>query len=323
MYRGRTSVAMAAPVTKSQLASSAPHFRRRALLAVAAFVALGPVAGAWAGSTPRTRYSKGLLWRVARRGTPDSYVFGTMHRADPRVAEPSATVMEALSRSRTFVMEIVVDAMMAPGAFDLEELPDKGRLEPLIGPEAYAQARLILVERGLSERVIARMKPWAAMLAVASAATRDADVALDSRLLAAARRARLRVLALESVDEQIAAFDAIPLESQVALLKHALEHRAALEAENEAMTRAWLKGDLATLAHFPSRMDSEFPGIARHYDALVRHVIHNRTILMQYRLAMPLQAGRAFVAVGALHLQGEKGLLALIEQDGYRPTRIA
>ncbi|MGB8435032.1 MAG: TraB/GumN family protein, partial [Burkholderiales bacterium] len=178
-------------------------------------------------------------------------------------------------------------------------------------------------ERGLSEPVIARMKPWVAMLAVASSGAQDASLTLDSRLLSAARHARLRVEALESIEEQVAAFDAIPLASQIALLRHALEHRAALEAENETMTQAWLEGDLAALAHFPSRMDSENPGVARHYNELMRHVIHDRTVLMHFRLATPLRTGRAFVAIGALHLQGEKGLLALLERDGFRPTRIA
>jgi uncharacterized protein YbaP (TraB family) len=314
---------MLAPVIDTALAARDPQSRRRALLTIASLAALGAFGGAWAGSTPRTRYSKGLLWRISRSDTPDSFVFGTMHRADPRVAEPSAAVLQALSQSRIFVMEVAVDAIVAPGMFDQEELPDDGKLEPLIGAEAYGQARRILIERGVSERAIARMKPWVAMLAVASSGAQDASLTLDSRLLAAARRARLRVEALELVEEQIAAFDSIPLASQIALLKHALEHRAALEAENETMTRAWLEGDLAALAHFPSRMDSENPGVARHYDELMRHVIHDRTILMHYRLAMPLRSGRAFVAIGALHLQGEKGLLALLELDGFRPTRIA
>jgi uncharacterized protein YbaP (TraB family) len=30
-----------------------------------------------------------------------------------------------------------------------------------------------------------------------------------------------------------------------------------------------------------------------------------------------LKGGKAFVAVGALHLPGEKGLLNLLEQQGY------
>ncbi|MCG6873886.1 MAG: TraB/GumN family protein [Betaproteobacteria bacterium] len=296
---------------------------RRALLAAAAAATVfGAVGRGWAGAGSRKRYDKGLLWRVEKDGAPPSYIFGTIHLADPRVAEPSAAVLGELSRSRTFVMELAVDAFVDPSVFDSEQLAEGSKIESLIGAEAYAQMQRLLVERGMSERVIARMKPWAAMLAVASSGSRDASLALDSRLLAAARRAHLRIEALELVEEQIASFDAIPLASQVALLKHALAHRAALEAENETMIRAWLEGDLAELIHFPSRMDSENPGIARHYDELVRHLVYDRTILMHHRLALPLRTGRIFVAVGALHLQGEKGLLALIERDDYRVTRI-
>ncbi len=302
-----------------------PDPRRRALLTLMTFAASAaniPFARAWAGQTPHNAFDVGLLWRITRDGTPDSHVFGTIHLADARVAEPSAAVLAALSGSRTFAMEVAIDAMAASGVFDLEQLADEGMLEPLIGAEAYAQTRRILVGRGVPERVVARLKPWAAMLAVASAGTGDAALALDSRLLAAARRAHLRVRALESVEEQVASFDSVPVASQVALLKHALAHRDALEVENETMIRAWLAGDLAALVRFPARMNSRNPGVEQHYDELLRHLVHNRTVLLHYRLAQPLRTGRTFVAVGAMHLQGEKGLLSLIEEDGYRATRI-
>jgi uncharacterized protein YbaP (TraB family) len=35
-----------------------------------------------------------------------------------------------------------------------------------------------------------------------------------------------------------------------------------------------------------------------------------------------LRRGRAFVAVGALHLYGERGVLALLDEDGYRAERV-
>ncbi len=296
---------------------------RRTLLAAGACALFGRIGIVRAGAGSLHRFDSGLLWRVERDGAPDSYVFGTIHLADARVAEPSAAVLAALSRSRVLAMEVAVDAVVAPSTFDQEELADGRKLESIIGADAYARTRRVLLERGLSERAIARMKPWAAMMAVASTSgPQDGSLALDARLLAAARRAHLRVESLELVDEQIASFDAVPVESQVALLKHALDHPEALEAEKENMIKAWLKGDLAALMHFPSRMDSVNPGVVRHYDQLIRHIVYDRTILMHHRLAMPLRSGRMFVAVGALHLQGMKGLLALIEEDGFRVTRM-
>ena len=296
--------------------------RRRALLALAACSMLGRGGLARAGAGSLRRFDHGLLWRVERDGTPDSYVFGTIHVTDPRVAEPKAIVLAALSRSRVFAAEVAVDANVAPSTFEQEQLAEGRNLESLVGADTYARTRRVLTARGMPEGAIARMKPWAAMMAVASAAPHDAGLALDARLLAAARRARLRVQALELIDEQIASFDAVPVESQVALLRHALEHPEALEAEHEAMIQAWLEADLAALVHFPARMDSVNPGVVRHYDQLVRHIVYDRTVLMHHRLAMPLRDGRVFVAVGALHLQGMKGLLALIEEDGYRVTRM-
>jgi hypothetical protein len=35
-----------------------------------------------------------------------------------------------------------------------------------------------------------------------------------------------------------------------------------------------------------------------------------------------LDAGGAFVAVGALHLYGDRGILSLLRQQGYRITRV-
>jgi len=146
---------------------------------------------------------------------------------------------------------------------------------------------------------------------------------LPTGLLVAMAKARgMRMMSLELVDEQIAAFDAVPVDSQVAMLKHALAHRDALVAMVEPTIDAWLRGDLATLAKLPDQAGHQFPGMAVHYRAFAKHVIDGRTALMHYRLFIPLREGRVFTAVGATHLYGKRGLLALIQQDGYRVTKV-
>lgn len=309
------------------VASRPPDSGRRVLLAGAA----AAVAMSWtrvgafvADGAPEaaTRFEQGLLWRLSRDGVSDSHVFGTIHVTDPRVAEPPAAALDALAAARSFAMELVVDQVVDDRLFELEELPDGRRLEPLIGSGAFARVRALLSGQGTPERAIERMKPWVAMMAVARTGARDASPALDRLLLAAARARRLRLLPLESLEEQVASFDTVPLATQIALLMHVLDNRDVLEGETESTIRAWLAGNLAELARFPERMDRRFPGLGAHYRELVRHLIHNRTVLMHYRLGVPLRAGRVFVAIGALHLQGAKGLLAMLESDGYRVDRV-
>ncbi len=265
-------------------------------------------------------FTAGLLWRVAKAGGPESFVFGTIHVADPRVgiAKP---VADALARSRTLALELG-GGVAGAEVFELEQFRDGQRLQPLIGDEAFARVRVELAAQDVPGPVIDRLKPWAAMIKVARSAPRGEEASLDRQLLTIGRARGLKVEPLESVEEQIAAFDAIPIASQVAVLKHALADREALETGVEATVDAWLRRDLAQLARISDRMGERFPGMGEHYRRLTRHIVHDRTILMHHRLIMPLRSGRVFVAVGALHLYGDKGLLALIARDGYRVTRL-
>ena len=145
---------------------------------------------------------------------------------------------------------------------------------------------------------------------------------LDQKLLALAREHGLRVLGLESIEEQISAFDKIPLKTQVELLRHALAHRDELAALLEPTIEAWLRRDLAGIHAGTDRIGRRYPEMAEHYRILFKTVVENRSAVMAHRLFMPLREGRAFVAVGANHLYGPDGNLALIERQGYRVERI-
>jgi uncharacterized protein YbaP (TraB family) len=105
-------------------------------------------------------------------------------------------------------------------------------------------------------------------------------------------------------------------------LRHALAHRDELAALLEPTIEAWLKRDLAGIHAGPDRIGRRYPEMAEHYRILFKTVVENRSIAMAHRLFMPFREGRAFVAVGASHLYGPDGILALIERQGYRVERL-
>jgi len=294
---------------------------RRVLVAVALTAALALETAA--ARAAKQEFDVGLLWRISKPGVKDSYVFGTIHLPDARVNAVPKPVDDALTASRTLAIELVPGAIADARVFDLELLEDGRTLESLIGREALVRVRERLGPQAIPEPVLARLKPWAVLVKLGPTSARDGDRGLDQRLLAVARARRMQLAPLELPEEQIAAFDAVPMDSQVALLKHALDHRDALDAAVAPTIDAWLRGDLAGLARIGDRMGERFPGMGSHYRELTKHIVHNRTILMHHRLALPLRGGRVFVAVGAMHLYGSKGLLALLQRDGYRVTRIA
>lgn len=286
-------------------------------------VALGLVVTAAAAATDDVpTYDHGRLWRVSRTGVADSYVLGTIHIADERVASIPPPVAEALARSRTLYMEVVPGPAPAEFMDGFEVLPDGARLEPLIGSAAYSLLHDELARQGMRDATIATLKPWAAMLRITQLPSVPGARSLDENLYAAARSRRMNTWSLESAEEQSYSFDAVPLDTQVALLEHILARRDLPLAESEAAIADWLGGDLGALARLPFRAGQRFPALRVHYERLVSHIIHDRTALLHHRLFFPLRSGRAFIAVGAAHLQGRLGLLAMLRRDGYRVTLV-
>lgn len=291
------------------------------LLQRSVLIALSLLVAVAAPSSAGDPYANGRLWRISKSGVADSYVLGTIHVADRRIATVTAPVAAALAHARLFAVELVPEAA-DPATSEFEQLENNARLEPLLGATAFAAVRARLIQQGVTEPVVERLKPWAAMLKLSRTAPQPAQASLDDSLFVAARVRRLQILPLELLEEQISAFDTVPLPTQVALLTHVLEHRDALTANVESTIAAWLDGDLAALARISERSAQQFPHLREHYDQLTRHLIVDRTALMHHRLFMPLRKGRVFVAIGALHLYGENGLLALLSADGYRVRKL-
>jgi uncharacterized protein YbaP (TraB family) len=294
-------------------------------LGIPAILAMALLALPAAAAEPRVGvepFSRGVLWRVSKPGVAASHVFGTIHVADPRVLLIPDAVHQALAQARSFVLEIDTDGSTEARFSEAAQFEDGRSLEPLIGAEAYAQVLAGLRERNVPEAIIARLKPWAALANLTVTPADYASITLDQKLRELARARRLPVYGLEGIEEQIAVFDGIPLDTQVALLRHGLAERDYFVGLIEPTIRAWLSRDLAGLHAVQQRTLARFPAMAGHYRTLSRHIVDNRSVVMAHRLFTPLRKGRAFVAIGADHLYGGKGVLQLLRRQGYRVARV-
>jgi len=285
--------------------------RRQLLLGAAA-----AAAPAWA----TVRYERGLLWRLTKDGKT-SHVFGTIHDADARVAVPPSPAEEAFARSRTLLVEFLPDAYSRERFTEAALFTDRQTLEEKIGAHDFARVLEQLAPTGLERDVVAKLKPWGALINLRHAVA-DAPESLDARLVGQARGRRLAVFQMEGVDEQIFAFDECPMETQVALLKHALAHREELMALEDETIRAYLARDLDGIWRLRERFIARYPEVAAHQAVMTKRLLYDRSVVMAYRMQSELRRGSAFVAVGALHLHGEKGVLALLQEDGFRAARV-
>lgn len=260
------------------------------------------------------KYNRGLLWRIERDGVKPSYLFGTLHSDDPRVLALAPPVREAFDRARTFTMEAVVDADALAQLAQRMFYQDGRTLAGVAGDEIYRRARQALADQGLPDVGVERQKPWVVVMMLSMPRPRG-GMFLDIALQTQAAEQNKPIFGLETMAEQVAVFDDLPSADQVALLKDTLDNHKQLRAQIEALTERYLARDLAGILQLA---DAYRPADSRVYDAVMRRLLTDRNLKMAERVRPRLAEGNAFIAVGAGHLAGPEGLLALLERAGYR-----
>jgi uncharacterized protein YbaP (TraB family) len=268
------------------------------------------------------RFDRGLLWQVEKQGVAPSHVYGTIHVADPRLAELPAIVRQRFDTAKSLMLEFVPDAYSRERFLEAAMFLDRQTLAEKIGREDFERAVEHLGPIGLAREVVNKLKPWGVLLNLRNPKRADQGAPLDSQLAELARARRLPLDQIEGVEEQIFTFDEFPMESQVALLKHSLAHRDELAELAERTLEAYLAGDLAAIWRLREQFVARHPQIAAHQAVMTKRVVHDRSVVMAFRMQRQLRRGEAFVALGALHLYGEKGVLALLDADGYRAERV-
>lgn len=281
----------------------------------------GLACAALPASAREQRFSRGLLWRIAHAGSEPSHVYGTIHDGDASVAALPAPALAAFARSSTLMVEFVADPYSAERFTEAAMFADGHTLEEMIGAEDFARALDALSPIGLARDVVNKLKPWGALINLRQPGL-SALPSMDRGLLAQARARRMAVDQMEDVEEQIFAFDECPMASQVALLKHSLAHREELVGLAERTRLAYLARDLEAIWRLRDEYIARYPEMTQHQAVITKRLLYDRSVVMAYRMQRELRRGRAFVAIGALHLYGDKGVPALLAQDGYRASRV-
>lgn len=294
---------------------------RDALRWLTAFVAFAASALLPAPGLAAERYAEGLLWRVESAGAPPSYLFGTIHIDDARVAKLPDSVATTFDKAASFTMEVTFEPANMLRVADRMIYLDGRDLPGVIGSELFEKVSAVSAELGIPGEALRMFKPWSVALLMIMPQQNSAEV-LDNLLYRRAVEQKKPVRELESVDEQVATFDALPERDQVSMLRQALQSRAGMPAKIQRLVETYLRRDLATLWRLSEENDGGDADAKRIGDILVKRLFDDRHPRMVARMQPQLKAGAAFIAVGALHLYGDRGLPAMLARQGYRVTRV-
>lgn len=266
---------------------------------------------------PAAIHEKGILWRLSRAGAPDSYVFGTIHISDPAVMNFDASVQQAFESTDRFVLEVVLEPESIQAMQYAMFYHEGQTLSAQTGGELFEAIMSLAPAHGLPPELVDYMRPWAIHMTLASPP--GGGIPMDMALMLEAQKEGKEIFGLETVEEQVSVLGDLPVREQVALLTQTVCHYDQLQKETQTMVNMYIERDLAGLLNEGMRYELGNPQTDRRIN---ESLIWRRNLTMFERLKPILGSGSTFVAVGALHLPGERGLLELLMRDGYTLERI-
>jgi uncharacterized protein YbaP (TraB family) len=264
------------------------------------------------------------LWQLqSADGALRGYLFGTVHLLPDGVNWRSDRLTAAMNGSGILVIEVLgaddpdtLSAAFKALAFSPGLPPVADRL-PADLKDSLAAAKQ---GTGLGGLMLNRMESWAAALTLASAQHEklglDRDDGVETALLASFRAAGKPIRGLETISEQLGAFDRLPEADQRLMLRDVVADRSDARAQFQILLSAWASGDEAALAKQSQGGMMDHPRIR---DA----VLVARNAAWARRIDAMLKRGdRPFIAVGAGHLVGPDNVRAMLETMGYKAVRV-
>ncbi len=259
------------------------------------------------------------LWQIDKKGVESSYLFATMHSEDPRILKLPESVNNVFLKTKSFTAEIDLSIDMTATLGLSMLLPENKNLKSIIGNELFQSSVRILRDFGIPEKIVNRMKPWAVLMTLSYPKPKT-GLFLDKLLFNKALKQNKKHYGLETVQEQIAVFNETPLSQQTILLRDTIKQYPSFVQQLKQLKKLYLKGDLDGLQQFNHQVMLQ--GDYQVANQFMVNLIDKRNLKMVDRMQARLREGNAFIAVGALHFPGEKGILALLRQQHYRTTAI-
>jgi uncharacterized protein YbaP (TraB family) len=259
-----------------------------------------------------------FLWKASSaRGSV--YLVGSVHMLTKDYYPLSPALDAAFKDSDLLVEEVDLAELVSPDSqFKMLArgmLPAGQSLDRVLSETTFALVNRRLGRLGMPIEPLRRFKPWLLALTLAAVewqqAGFDPALGLDRHFYDRAVTDRKPVMALETAEFQVSRFDELTMEEQDRMLAATVRQ---LDTQKAAVTRladAWRAGDAAAIEELVLQ---DFKQEPRLYARLL--VDRNRAWVTKIEPLFDRQ-GRAFVVVGAAHLVGPDGLLAMLTAKGF------
>ena len=268
----------------------------------------------------RSEAASGCVWKVTGPNGGTLFLGGSVHALRSTDYPLPAAYNRAFDTSNRIIFEVEPKSLAGSGARLLKagQYPKGDSLKNHVDPRTYDYVRRVFALMKVPENKFSQYRPWLLVLMLSSPGLHglSGDLGVDEFLAKRARANSKPVAGLESIDEHTSVFSGLTdQQSEVLLLLTFIPQGSGRDGHSQIMS-AWRRGDVDTLARSTRESFREFPFFG---DRLLG--ARNRRWIP--KIETFLRSGQTcFVVVGAAHLGGSDGLLALLRARGCKVEQI-
>ncbi|KFN49027.1 TraB/GumN family protein [Arenimonas composti] len=269
---------------------------------------------------------KPLLWKVSD-GDNAVYLLGSFHLLQPTDYPLAESTDAAFADAERVVFEISPEEANSPAlsiGFQQAALREDGkRLEDTLPPALWQRLQAHVVARGGNPAVLQNYDAWAVGLTLSLTEMQrlglDPSHGLDRHFMQRAATAGKPTGGLETAAQQVALFEEMTPEQQIAALEDALGEAAELRERIAQMHALWRAGDADGLA--AATLDE----LRRDHPQLYARMNRDRNqawLPVVQAMLDDSDTDDTLLVVGSMHLLGDDGLVELLRARGYRVERL-
>lgn len=255
-----------------------------------------------------------LLWEVSGNGLKQpSYLFGTFHLMCKDDIHLGEQLRKAINASDEMYLEMDMDdPALLLGGMLLMNMKEGKQLKDFYTEEEYRKIESFFADTlGTPIGMLQRMKPMLleSLLYPKMMACKTMS-GVEEELMKLAKDGKKEIKGLETMEFQAAVFDSIPYDEQAKELLKTIDSLPQYRKYFDVMLSVYKNQQLTQMETLFNK--TEF-GMVEHNDILLDN--RNKNWVAQLKVIMKAKA--VFVAVGAGHLPGKMGVIALLKQEGF------
>lgn len=264
---------------------------------------------------PALAFGHACVWKITGPGGPVLYLGGSIHALRSTDYPLPAAYNRAFDLSERLAFE--VDPAANPGQekrlMKAMEYPKDDSLKNHIDPRTYDYLKRVFARMGARDESFARLRPWGVILLLWTPELQglSSDLGIEGFLQRRARANGKPVSGLETSKEHSEIISGLTdRQAEAVILITFIPHSDS--SKGSRLLEAWRRGDVDTLTKMTLAEYSDFP-------AFGSRIIDQRNRSWLPKIERDLDSGHTyFVVVGAAHLGGSNGLLALLRSRGYQ-----